>query len=123
MKRFRAVTDARLSDGAEAAKVVLQFTDGTSDTVEIVRGSMRDLLRPLLAISKAFGDRVPNSRPLPETVPADAIVIPAEELAVRKDPGGGVWLMLRVGSHDLAVAFPERRAVLTLARALVNSPR
>jgi hypothetical protein len=120
MKRFRAVAGVRLSDGAEAAKIGLQFADGTSDEIEVERDSMRDLLRPLLAVCKAFGDRTPRRRQLPNVTPDETVVIDAQELAVQSEPGGGRWLILRAGSLDVSVFFPDASAAQVLAKALLN---
>jgi hypothetical protein len=119
MKRFKGFSDARANAQGLAALITFEFTDGTKLPIEFERASMAAVLRGFLNTTSLMGDYAANPRPFLETTPAQAVQIPTEDLHVVTE-GGAVWLFLRVGSEDLALALPDPRAARAVGQALLD---
>jgi hypothetical protein len=120
MRRLTQILSAQLSDDKQAAKVTFAFSDGTTEDIEIVRGATRGPLQAIMSVCHAFGEAAPQTRPLTETTPAQAVLLPTEEMATSRMDGGGLWLMFRVGSQDVSVALPDPKSAESLADALLH---
>ena len=123
MRRLHAIRQARMNPQGLAGICDFEFTDGSTETIEIVRGDMRELLMALHAVCVALGERSPTTQPITATGPTDGVLVPTEEWSTVKLPSGSVWLVFRVGSVDLRFALPDPTAARALGEALVAASR
>jgi hypothetical protein len=124
MRRLKRIIDATMDDSGQAAILNFEFVETSSgrvkpEKIEIVRHCVRDVIASSIAVAKAFGDASPEQRPLPDTTLAQAIVLPTEEWATQSLPQGGLVILVRVGSQDIALALPDPRACEALGTQLL----
>lgn len=101
----------------------LEFTDGTKEDVEVLREDLRELLDATLTICAHLGRKAPEGRHIADTAPAQALLLPTEDIDVRTTESGAVWLLIRVGCQDLSVALPDPTAAEILGHKLLEARR
>lgn len=112
----------RLADKGRAALLEFQQPDGSTAMLEVERDTLPNLLEALMAFAKVDGEKHPHPLPLPSTAPSEALLLPCEEIAVQTAPEG-LWVKLRIGSLDLAVALPGKDAAKALGESLLHASK
>ena len=118
----RNLENLRMADNGRAALLQFRQQDGSTVGLEVERDMLPNLLSALMAFAKADGDRHPHPLPLPSTAPNEALLLPCEEIAAQTAPEG-LWVKLRVGSLDLAVAMPGKDAAKALGESLLQASK
>lgn len=121
MKRLHAIRSIHPDVSGQAMLLNMEYADGSTEPLEVLRGDIPDLFRALLAACVGLGEIAPTIRPLVATTPADAVVVPADELHAVTVQSGSLWLMMRAGIQDFAFAFPDPRAARALGDSLVSA--
>lgn len=111
---------ARAEDQRRAVMLEFPQYKGQHDvTLEIDLEGARKMLTILYEFARTAGEFAPPQQSLPDVPLSSVLLLPTEEIETRATEAGGLWVLLRTGVLDTAVALPDPRAAQLLAHSLL----